>query len=161
MRRRGFTLLEATVTTMVLSVVAVAVLPVVNGATEAFAAASQTERMVDETSYALDRVLRVLREAPPGVDTGTIGVTSLGVDAVEFSDGTGCRLRGEALELRSSGGDWNELCSDVDGFELRALDASGADTSAAPGLVQRFEVRLVRGQFELRSVVFCRARYAQ
>ncbi|MCL4219888.1 MAG: prepilin-type N-terminal cleavage/methylation domain-containing protein [Phycisphaerales bacterium] len=161
MRRRGFTLLEATVTTMVLSVVAVAVLPVMNGATEAFSAASQTERMVDETSYALDRVLRVLREAPAGTDAGTIGVISLTATMVVFSDGTGCRLQGNALELRSGGGEWSELCSDVEGFELRALNADGAETSAAPAQVQRFEVRLMRGEFELRSVVFCRARYGQ
>lgn len=161
MRRRGFTLLEATVTTMVLSVVAVAVLPVINGATEAFSAASTTERMVDETSYALDRVLRLLREAPPGEDLGTIDVASLSAGAVVFGDGTGCRLHGGLLELRSSDGSWHELLGEVAGFELRALDASGADTSAQPGLVYRFEVRLARGGFELRSVVFCRARYGQ
>ncbi|KAA0215993.1 MAG: hypothetical protein DYG94_09880 [Leptolyngbya sp. PLA3] len=161
MTRGGFTLLEATVTTVVLSVVAVAVLPVINGATEAFSAASMTERMVDETSYALDRVLRLLREAPSGEDAGSIGVSTLDDEQVIFSDGTGCRLSGGSLELRSAGGAWDELCADVDEFELRALDASGADTSGAPGLVQRFEVRLARGEFELRSVVFCRARYAQ
>lgn len=161
MSRRGFTLIEATVTTVVLSVIAVAVLPVINGATEAFSAASTAERMVDDTSYALDRVLRLLREAPPGEDVGTIGVISLEDDAVIFSDGTGCRLNGDSLELRTLAGAWNELCPDVSAFELRAMDAGGVDASATPGLTQRFEVRLSRGEFELRSVVFCRARYGQ
>ncbi|GAB4387240.1 MAG: hypothetical protein Kow0022_18730 [Phycisphaerales bacterium] len=161
MRRstHGFTLIEAVVATVILSVVAAAVLPVVTGATETLSDASQVERIVDESCYAMDRIVRVLREAPPGTDPGTIGITSLGASQVIFSDGSGCRVKGGVLQIRFTDGVWGDLCDQVDAFEIRARDASGADSSDVPQQTQRFEVGLVRGGFELRAVAFCRARY--
>lgn len=157
--RRGFTLIEAVVTTVVLSVLAAAVLPVVNGSTEALNAASQAERLVDASCYAIDRIVRLLREAPPGPDLGTTGVVSLGAEQVVFSDGTGCRLNAGVLQIRFSDGTWGDLCDGVDDFEIRARNAAGGDSSSAPAETQRFEVSLVRGGFELRACAFCRSRY--
>lgn len=156
---RAFTLLEAVVTIVVLSIVAAVVLPVVNAAADAYGASSTAERAVDDSVYAMDRVTRLLREAPMGATYGQIGVTELGDDRVVFSDGSGCRLQGDELQQRASDGSWDTLCDQVETFELDALTATGDDASSDPTQVQLFQVRLVRAGFELRSAAFCRARY--
>ncbi|RMH14687.1 MAG: type II secretion system protein [Planctomycetota bacterium] len=156
---RAFTLVEAIVTTVILSIIAAIVLPVLNGAADSFGASSQAERVVDDSTYAINRVIRLLREAPQGGSPGTIGVTSLSSSSVVFTDQSGCRLSGGRLEIRPAGGTWGTLCDDVEAFELRALDSTGADSSASPEQTQRFEVRLLRGGLELRASAFCRSRY--
>lgn len=157
--RRAFTLLEAVVTIVVLSVVAAVVLPVVNAAADAYNASSAVERAVDDSVYALDCITRLLREAPMGASYGQIGVAEFGEDRVVFSDGTGCRLKAGELQQRSADGSWATLCDQVEGFELIALTATGGDASSDPTQVQVFHVRLVRLGFELRAAAFCRARY--
>lgn len=157
--RRAFTLLEAIVTIVVLSIVAAVVLPVVNAAADAYSASTAVERAVDDSVYAIDRVTRILREAPMGASYGQIGVVEFGDDRVVFSDGSGCRVKGDELQQRSATGSWDTLCDQVEEFEVEALTAAGADASSDPTQVQVFHVRLVRAGFELRATAFCRARY--
>lgn len=155
----GFTLLEAITTTIVLGIIGAVTLPLISSTTDVYAASSSATRVVDDLTFALDRVVSVLREAPPGEEMGTIAVTVGEADEVRFSDGTGCRLVDGTLLLRFADGSEGEVAVGVDSFVLRYIAADGSDTSADAGATQRFEVELSGGGLVLRTVAFCRSRY--
>ncbi len=157
--QRGFTLIEALVTTTVLGILGAVTLPLISASTEMYAASSRAARVVDDLSFALDRVVNVLREAPPGGSEGTIGVTSSSSTMIEFTDGTGVRLDGSELVMLFSGGAEGVVATGVDSFELRPIAADGTSAAGAAGTTHRFEVGLVIDGLELRSIAFCRARY--
>lgn len=157
--REGFTLIEATVTTVVLGVIAAVTLPLINSTTDVYASSSTAARVVDDLSFALDRVVSVLREAPPGATDTTIGVDIADAQTLRFTDGTGCQLDGDELLIRFSDATEGTLAVDIDSFEIRYIASDGSDTSAAPSDTQRFEIEISSGGLVLRTVAFCRSRY--
>lgn len=157
--RRAFTLIEAVITTTVLGVLGAVTLPLISASTDLYAASSSVVRVVDDLSFALDRIVNILREAPPGIAEGTIDVDTISDSSIAFADGTGCRLEGSTLVLLYADGSEGVVANGVDSFVIRPLAADGSSSMGAASTTQRFEIALSVGGLELRSIAFCRARY--
>ena len=160
-RRRAMTLLEMVASITVLSIIAVAVLPVLASSADAYASAAQTRRDTERIAFAAERCLRLLREAQAGAAAGELDVSVAQPDHVQFTDGRGIRLVGTDLVLIDPGDPDAPICRDVDTFTIRYLGADGVtDTAGTPNATQRFVVTIETGGLELSIAVFPRARIA-
>lgn len=157
--RTAFTLVEAVATIVVLSVIAAVTLPVISASTDSYTSASNASRVVDEVSYAIDRVVRLLRETPLGELPETLDIASHSSSSIRFGDGRGVELVNNSLRLILVDGTTAPICGDVQEFEIRYFSSDGTDASADPTQTQRFELRLRAGGLEVRSVAFARARF--
>lgn len=159
--RAGFTLVEMTLAIVVMGIIAVSVLPVINGMTESYTGAVDLRREVDRSTYAMERVVRQLREVPKGATAGTVGLTTATATRCVFSDGRAIEWTGTTLYLTpptSVGGGQKILATNVTDFAIEYRNQSDADTIGTPNATQRFVVRMVAGGVELRSVAFARVR---
>lgn len=157
--RRGFTLIEALMVVTILGIIAAGTLPIMQGVATNAAASDRTRRTCESGAYAMDRIARLLRDAPAGTTTGTLAVTSAAPDTIGFADNRGLFIKGDQLWFRDQSGSEDVLITNVEAFEITYLAADGVtDTSATPQTTQRFVVRLVTGGFELRIAVFPRVR---
>lgn len=158
-RERGATLVEMIVSITVLAVVASVALPVIHGATDAFAGAATARRTSERAAYALERVTRLLRDAPAGAATGEVGIRNATTESVTFTDGRGVGLDQRQLLQTDAAGEVGVLCEDVDQFEITYVGDDGVTgVISDPRISQRFHVVLVVGGFELRTCVFPRVR---
>ncbi|MDX2133022.1 MAG: prepilin-type N-terminal cleavage/methylation domain-containing protein [Planctomycetota bacterium] len=156
---RGVTLVETVVSIAVLGVVGAMTLPIVHGATDAYAGAVRTRATAERAAYALERTVRLLRDCPVGGVDASVGVVIAEPQRVRFSDGRGLELSGTTLRLRAADGSESTLCEGVEAFVVEYLADDGVTSAAAsPALTQRFGVRLRVGEFELRTAVMARAR---
>jgi len=154
----GATLIELAVTVAILGVLAAATLPVVNGATDAYAAARDASRATDKLGYAIDRAVRMVREAPEGATQGEVGIAAAEADRIALTDGTELRLVGDTLEWVDGTGS-HVLATEIDAFELVYLADDGVtSTAATPELTHCVHVSISSGGLELRSAAFCRVR---
>ena len=157
--RRGFTLMESLMVVTILGIIAAGTLPIMQGVATNAAASDRTRRTCEAGAYAMDRIARLLRDAPAGTTTGTLALTSAAPDTIGFADSRGLFIKGTELWFRNASGDEDMLIANVEVFEITYLAADGVtDTSATPQTTQRFIVRLVTGGFELRIAVFPRVR---
>jgi len=158
MTRRGMTILEVTVSVLILSVIAAVLAPIANAAADSYAAASAARNATERASFSIDRVVRFLRETPEGANPFEAGIVVAQVDAIELTDGSRIELSGSDLQITSAGGlVTRALCRDVDTFEITYLGADGVtDTSLTPALTTRCYVTISTGGLELRSSVFIR-----
>lgn len=155
---RAFTLVELTVTVVVMSVVAALLIPVIHGAADAYGSSVSTRQTSERVAYAMERTLRLLRDVPLGASDGTVGISSAGDDSITFSDGRSLRLESGAIILTDSGVD-APLCREVQAFEIKYLAEDGrTSTIATPTTTQRFSVTIKSGNFELRGAAFARVR---
>lgn len=154
--RRAMTLLEVLASIVVLGVIGAATLPVMSGAAESYASARDAREAVDDAAFAMDRIVRLLREAPGDPRTGTLFILDAGSDRIEFADGRGFTLTGETLELLSTD-EPMPLCRGVQSLEISYLGADGvSDVSATPQSTHRFRVRLRVEGLWLESIAFAR-----
>lgn len=158
MMRRGMTILEVTVSVMVLSIIAAVLAPIANAAADSYAAASAARNATERAAFAIDRVVRIIRESPEGANPFEAGITIAQSDLVGFIDGSRIELVGSDLQITSAGGAVNSpLCREVDDFQVTYLGADGiTDTSATPELTTRCFITISTGGMELRSTVFIR-----
>jgi hypothetical protein len=154
------TLLEVMVSVVLLSIAGAAVLPVMDAAARLYAESAGTRGETGRLRYAMDRIVRVLREAPAGATPGSIGLSRLYASAVEFEDGAGLALEDGVLRIRHPDLGEGVLLTGVVAFSIVALDEDGArelrDGDAARA--DRFRVTLATGRAELRTAVFPRVR---
>ncbi|CAG1008094.1 hypothetical protein PHYC_03518 [Phycisphaerales bacterium] len=157
--RRAATLVELIVSITVIAVVAGVSLPVIHGATDAYASAAEIRRAAERGAYAMEKTVRLLRDAPEGAAPGTLGLSKAAASEVIFSDGRGLRLDGTTLRYVQPDGSEPVLCEDVEEFTVTYLAKDGATSMiSTPQDTQRFHVTLkVRG-FELRTCVMARLR---
>ncbi len=156
-RRRAATLVELIVSITVLAIVSGISLPVILGATDAYAGAAETRRACERGAYALERSIRLLRDAPEGATAGTVGVSSLTASEIVFIDGRGLRLTGTTLLLLDAGGVQSVLCENVDEFSIACLADDGiTSTATTPTTTQRFHLALTVRTFALKAAVFPR-----
>lgn len=151
----GFTLLELVLAMIVMSVVAVIVMPVTVSATESFAQARSLREISESTLYALDRVVRLIREAPGGEATA-LDLIAADQDEIVFADGRGVRLTGTDLLLVSGDAEF-PLLRGVSSFELVYLESDGLTAAGEPANAQRVQIRLSAQGMDLATVVFPRA----
>ncbi len=154
---RGFTLLEVMAAVVVLSIIVVVVFPVVQTLLSSHAAGVSERRGIDRASYAIDRVVREIREI--GIDdAGAAELTTMNTDELIESTGAGVRLDGTDLVLVDTSGDAHLLCEDVTEFTLAYIAADGETVTADLSEVWTVRVTLAAGAVELRSVAFIRER---
>lgn len=150
---RAFTLLEILTAIVILSVISAVVMPVVLASSDSYATArdirNQTERMAD----AVDRITRMIRQAPiGGGDTG-VGVRSATPEVLVFTDGTGFDLVAGRLRMHVPGGDTATLCQDIDAIEISYLGDDGlVSTLATPERSHRIAVRITSGNLTVSTV---------
>ena len=159
-RRAGFTLVEGVMSIVVIGVIAALTLPVVNGATDNYIAASAIRRDVERVSYAMERSIRFLREVPAGATDNTVGITSATATEVLMSNGTSLSLKGDDLMLLTdAGAGEGVLLSNVESFEIGYLGEDGTtNVIAILASTQRFAVTIRASGVELRCTAMARAR---
>lgn len=153
----GLTLVEVICAITIIGVVAAVILPVITGATDAYATASNTRQAVDSVAFAVDRAIRLLRDVPPGTSEGAIGIANASSQSVLFTDGRGLELSSGTLLLRENATTTAPLCRNVTSFTLSYLASDGVTSAlAAPTTTQRFNIRLAAAGMELRASAFPR-----
>lgn len=157
--RRAFTLVEMVCAITVLAVVGAVALPVMGGATDAYTNAAITRRTSERAAYALERVARLLRDAPEGATDGAIGVQMAAADSVLFTGNRGVYLQGSKLYLTLPDSSTPVLCDRVEAFTIEYRGEDGVtNTIATPAQTQRFNIMLRVNGFELRTSVLARVR---
>ncbi len=158
MSPRAFTLIELIATMVVLAVVASVAAPIMVASSDAYADAANQREAAERVAAALDRVVRVVREAPataPGETTPDIVEAT--TTSLEFAGGVRLELSGSTLLLTTATEAQSPLCQGVSAFALEFLAADGVtDSSGAPTSTQRVNVRLTSGGVEARTSVFLR-----
>jgi type II secretory pathway pseudopilin PulG len=158
-KRRAFTLVEATATIIIIASISAVIVPVIFSAGDAYANSASVRRTAEKGAYAMERVVRLLRDTPAGAARGTVDITIANTSQVRFGDGRGVELTGTTLNLRDTSGTLSTLCDNVTTFTIAYLGNDGTtDTSAAPTTSQRFNITIVTGGFELRSSAMARVR---
>ncbi len=155
--RHAFTLLELLAAVLVMSIIAAVLMPIITSASQVYTQTRRVRTGTEHVAFAIDRVTRILREAPIGPGDSGIGVASATPTRVAFTDGTGFQLSGSTLEMLLPAGGSAPLCEGVDDVVITYLASDGvSDTSAAPALTQRFVVTITSGQVEMSVLVFPR-----
>ncbi|MBL8760317.1 MAG: prepilin-type N-terminal cleavage/methylation domain-containing protein [Phycisphaerae bacterium] len=155
---RAFTLVELTVTVVVMAIAGAMLIPVIHGAADAYGSSVATRQTCDRVAYAMERTLRLLRDVPLGSSDASVAITTAAADRVVFSDGRALELDSGTLVLTDSGVE-APLCRNVDAFEITYLAEDGVtSTLSTPAATQRFFVTLRSGGFELRGSAFARVR---
>jgi prepilin-type N-terminal cleavage/methylation domain-containing protein len=158
-RQRAFTLVEVTMTVLILGIVSASVVPIVFTAGDAYANAANVRRTAEKTAYAMERAVRMLRDTPAGATRGTLDITIANPSQVRFGSGKGMELTGTTLYERATDGTLSPLCDQVTTFTIQYLGNDGVtSTAATPTTTQRFNVTIVCNGFELRSSALARVR---
>lgn len=155
--RRAFTLVEVMVTVTVLSILGSVTLPLLHGATVNYAEMRRAQRASGHLVYAIDRVVRTVRELNEDADTGAIALDDLSPTSIRATAGPVIQLQGGLLTLTEAGGSAQTICVDVERFEVRYFDAQGTDTTDA-GAVHVIEILIERDGFVLTTRAFPRVR---
>jgi hypothetical protein len=152
------TLVEMVAAIVVISIVGAMVLPIMAGATDAYAESAAVRRASERAAYAMERSIRLLRDVPPGAIAGDLGISAAAADAVTLTDGRGLVLRGDVLMLVTPSGE-TPLVPGVRSFTIGYVGADGVTSVlATPRLAYRFTIALNVEGLELRSVVAPRVR---
>lgn len=158
MFRRGMTLLEVMASVVILSIAATAVLPVIDASARTYSETARTRTETGRIRYAMDRAVRILRQAPAGDIAGTIGISRFDSQTIEFSDGSGLELSGTSLMILDADQDDAVLLDDVQTFEIVALDTDGVTEidAGSPETAYIYRVRIATPDAELRTRIFPR-----
>ena len=127
---RGFTLIEAIATIVLLSILGTFGSLIILNSTESYIDATTVSQLHSELSISLDRIVRELRKIE--LDSGAAGVApdidSVTTTSIAWRDSDGdaysLSLSGTNLMLVVNGGASNILLSDVTGFTLGTYDES-------------------------------------
>jgi type II secretory pathway pseudopilin PulG len=157
--RRAFTLVEATAAIIIISSISAVIVPVIFSAGDAYANSSSVRRTAEKGAYAMERVVRLLRDTPAGTTRGTVDISIANAAQVRFGDGRGVELTGTTLVLRDTSGGLSTLCDNVSAFTLAYIGDDGStNTAGTPTTTQRFNITIVTDGFELRSSALARVR---
>ena len=135
--RRGFTLIEAVSSIVLLSILGTFGSMIILNSTEGYIDASTGSQLHAELSISLDRIVRELRKID--LDSGAAGVAP-DIDTVTSTsiawrdtdgDAYSLSLSGANLLLAVNGGASNILLSDVTAFSLNTYDESNVQLSAS------------------------------
>ncbi len=126
----AFTILEMMAAIVVMSVISVTLMPVIGGASDSYANARAVRSSTERAAFALDRITRIVREAPIGDGETGVGITTATQSEVVFSDGTGVQLSGTTLEMLVPGRNPVPLCFDVDSFVIQYFGEDGVTNMA-------------------------------
>ena len=152
--RRAFTLLELLAAVLVMSVISAVLLPVISSASESYTTTRDVRTRTERVALALDRISRLIREAPVGDGDSGIGVSQATSSSLEFIDGNGFQLESGSLMLLVPDRYPVVLCDDVDDVVVQYLGDDGVvNTIATPGSTHRFVVTVTSDQLEMSVIV--------
>lgn len=157
---RGFTLVELIGTMAVVGVVAAITAPIVLTASQSFVSSAAQRRAADQAAAALDRLGRLLREAPAkAAPPGAVDFKSASATGFALAGGVEAALTGSDLTLSAPGVEPSPLCRGVTMFQITYLDASGTpiDVSSGADGARRMIIRLAAQGVELSTTVWLRA----
>jgi type II secretory pathway pseudopilin PulG len=144
---------------VILSIIAAMVMPVIAGASDAYARATATRRTAERAAYAMERIVRMLRDVPEGASHGTVGISLAQASRVRFTDNRELELTGGSLYQTDASGHRVVLCAGVDALTIGYLAQDGVtSTLASPSTTQRFNVSITVGGFDLRTAAMARVR---
>lgn len=152
---RGFTLLELMLSAVIMAIVAAVVMPVIMSATDAYASARSLRTSVESASFALDRIRRVIREAPANLDSAGLAIVQASSTSLEFENTTGFRLDGQVLEIITQDG-VAPLARSVSHLEIQYLSEDGVSAAADPALAHRVHVQMTVSGVPVSTCVFPR-----
>ncbi|MCG3123145.1 MAG: hypothetical protein GIKADHBN_01554 [Phycisphaerales bacterium] len=156
--RPGFSLIEALVAVMVLAIVAAVIAPVVSSASEVYIATATTRRATERAGFAVERLVRFIRQVPPGATAGTVSISAATSSSVVLENGSGFALAGQQIVLTDATGATGVLCDDVEQFEVQLLAEDGVtSTIGTPGLTRRVNITLRAANMTIVSSAFIRA----
>ena len=151
--RRAFTLLELLLTVLILGVISAVLLPVISSASEHYTTTREIRNRTEHVAQALDRIARIVRQAPIGASDSGLGVNDASVTSIAFSDGTGFLLNGKRIEMRVPGAPNALLCEDVDDLVIGYLASDGrTSTLADPTSTHRMVVTITSGDLTMSIV---------
>ncbi|MCA9294782.1 MAG: type II secretion system protein [Phycisphaerales bacterium] len=161
--RRAYTIIELIAVIVIISTISSVVGSIVSRASAMYADASAQREAQERHSFALERLVRALREAAPLVgSTGTPGLVTGESDRCVFEDGTTFELSGTDLLMTPAGGTSGVLARDISAFELTyvgedgntALNFLGGDTL---DMTRTIWIHLQSNDADTRTVVYLRA----
>lgn len=149
----AFTLLELLATVVIMGVIGAVLVPVMTSSSESYTTTRDVRNRTEHAAYALDRLVRLVREAPIGTDGTGIGVQSAGATSLTFTDGTGVVYADGRIELQVPGQPNALLCDAVDAFNIDYLGEDGrTSTLANPVASHRIVFTLGSGPLRLSAV---------
>lgn len=151
--RRAFTLLELLAAILVMSIISAVLLPVLSSASESYTTTRDVRARTEHMAFALDRISRMIRQAPIGTDDTGVGIQSATASSVLFTDGTGIELSSGQLEMVIPGAANSPLCDDIDSVTIEYFASDGTtSTLTSPTLTHRIAVTLTSGTLTMSVV---------
>lgn len=149
---RAFTIIELVLSMLIIAIIAGVVAPVTISATDAYAKARTLREASENAAFAIDRVTRILHEAPAGVATRLDVLTATPTTLI-FTDSHGLRLNGHTLEMMTPDGAF-PIARSVSAFEIRYIDDDGISLAVPNANAHRLHVTLQVGPVTLSAVIF-------
>jgi len=151
--RNGFTLLELLASVVIMGVIGAVVFPVISASSEAYTTTREIRNRTESVAHALDRMVRVVRQAPIGASDTGIGVTTATPIALEFSDGTGFELNSGAIKMLVPGEANAMLCTNIDALSIQYLAEDGmTSTVSTPSVSHRIVVTITSGDLRMSAI---------
>jgi type II secretory pathway pseudopilin PulG len=125
-------MLEMVASIVITGIIAVTVLPLINGAVDAQSKAAAVRVETENLAFAMERMVRTLRDAPEGTTNGTVGITSASTSSIALSDGRQFSLGSGEVTMRA-GGTSATLCRGVTALEFNPPARSPSRLSPTPG----------------------------
>lgn len=151
--REGFTLLELLAAIIVISIISAVVLPVITSASDSYTTTRDVRNSTERMAYALDRVSRIIRQAPIGAGGAGLGVQSATAESLQFTDDTGFDLDGTDFRMLVPGQDPAVICFDVDALSIIYLAKDGVtSTLATPEETHRIAITITSGDLRMSMV---------
>ena len=160
--RRAYTIIEMIAVIVVIGTISSVVGSIVQASVTSYADASSQREAQESQSFALERMVRALREAAPLVGTvGTPGLVTADGDRCVFEDGTAFGLSGTDLLLTPPGGVQGPLARNITAFELRYIGDAGTELNFAGGdtidMVRTIWIHLQSNMVDTHTCVYLRA----
>lgn len=142
---------------VVIGIIGSMVMPIVSGSADAYAESAAARSSTERASFALDRCLRMLREAPGDPSTRVLKIKSATSTSLFFTDESGLQIVGTDLMIVDTDGTSSPLCRDVSSFQIKLLAEDGV-TSTMGDLpsTQRFTISIESGGITLVGAAFPR-----
>ena len=151
--QHGFTLLELLVSVVLMGVIGSVLLPVVSSASDSYTTTREVRNATERMAFALDRMSRMVRQAPIGADDEGVGIRMATASSIEFTDGSGFRLESNQILMLVPGGSPVLLCDDIDQLQITLIGADGVtSTVASPQNTHRVVVMAQTGSLRMSVV---------
>jgi prepilin-type N-terminal cleavage/methylation domain-containing protein len=153
--RRAFTIVELVVAMVVMSVIAGVITPVIVSATDNYASSRDLRTAVDNAAFAIDAMVRVVRETPMVV-AGDLDLAKADSQSFVPVGGRGFSLGDDSiLELITPAGN-GPLARDVRMLDIVYLLDDGLTTASTPAEAHRVHITADISGVRVSAVAFPR-----